>query len=92
MVLAFKNSYKEGFSIQLYVSTNIHVLYMNTCLDPLSEGLHDFPTLKQILSLDIGIKCIMNDYNQRHITRELHNQGPGCSYANNLVTLYKLIF
>jgi hypothetical protein len=37
-----------------------------------SEGLQEFPILKQIISLDIGQKCIISDYNQGHIIRELH--------------------
>jgi hypothetical protein len=40
-------------------------------LDSLLEGLQGFPTLKQIVSLNIGLKRIISDYNQGHIIREL---------------------
>ncbi len=29
----------------------------------LLQGLQDFSTLQQILSFEIGLKCIINDYN-----------------------------
>jgi hypothetical protein len=38
--------------MQLYASRNIHFLYIITFLDSLLEGLQEFPTLKQFLSLD----------------------------------------
>jgi hypothetical protein len=40
----------------------------------LLEGLQGFPTLKQIISLNIGLKRIIIDYNQGHIIRELRNR------------------
>jgi hypothetical protein len=43
-------------------------------LDSLIEGLQEFPTLKIIILLDIGLKCIISDYNQGHIIWELCTQ------------------
>jgi len=40
----------------------------------LLEGLQGFPTLKQIVSLNIGLKRIISDYNQGHIIRELRTR------------------
>jgi hypothetical protein len=62
--------------MQLYASKYICFLYIITFLDSLSEGLQGFPTLKQIVSLNIGLKHIINDYNQGHIIRELRTRGP----------------
>jgi hypothetical protein len=45
--------------MKLYASRNIHFLYIITFLDSLLEGLQGFPTLKQIVSLNIGLKCII---------------------------------
>jgi len=39
------------------------------------EGLEEFPTVKQITALEIGLKCIISDYNQGHIIRELRIPG-----------------
>jgi pantothenate kinase len=44
-------------------------------LDSLSEGLQEYPTLKYFVSLDIGLKCIISDYNQGHIIWELRTRG-----------------
>jgi hypothetical protein len=57
--------------MQLYASKYIHFLYIITILDCLLEGLQGFPTLKQIVSLNIGLKRIISDYNHGHIIREL---------------------
>jgi hypothetical protein len=40
----------------------------------LLEGLQGFPTLKEIVSLNIGLKRIISDYNQGHIIRELRTR------------------
>ena len=48
--------------MQLYASKYIHFLYMITFLDSLLEGLQGFPTLKHIVSLNIGLKRIISDY------------------------------
>jgi len=61
--------------MQLYASKYIHFLYIITFFDSLWEGLQGFPTLKQIVSLNIGLKHIISDYNQGHITRELRTRG-----------------
>jgi hypothetical protein len=57
--------------MQIYASKYIFFLYIITFLDSLLEGLQGFPTLKQIVSLNIGLKRIISDYNQGHIIREL---------------------
>jgi hypothetical protein len=49
--------------MQSYASRNIHFLFMITFLDSLLEGLQESPTLKQFVSLDIALKCIISDYN-----------------------------
>jgi len=59
------------FLKQLYASRDIHLLYKMTFLDSLLKGLQEFPTSKQIISLNIGLKCITSDYNQGHIIWEL---------------------
>jgi hypothetical protein len=43
----------------------------------LLEGLQGFPTLKQIVSLNIGLKRIISDYNQGHNTGVAY---PGLEY------------
>jgi hypothetical protein len=63
------------FLMQLYASKYICFLYIITFFDSLLEGLQGFPTLKQILSLSIGLKRIISDYNQGHIIRELRTRG-----------------
>jgi hypothetical protein len=60
--------------MQLYASKYIHFLYIITFLDSLLEGRQGFPTLKQIASLNIGLKRIISDYNQGHIIRELRTR------------------
>jgi hypothetical protein len=63
------------FLMQLYASKYIHFLYIITFLDSLLEGLQGFPTLKQMVSLNIGLKRIISDYNQGHIIRDLRTRG-----------------
>jgi hypothetical protein len=60
--------------MQLYASKYIRFLYIITFLDSLLKGLQGFPTLKQIVSLNIGLKSIISDYNQGHIIRELRTR------------------
>jgi hypothetical protein len=60
--------------MQLYASKHIRFLYIITFLDSLLKGLQGFPTLKQIVSLNIGLKSIISDYNQGHIIRELRTR------------------
>jgi hypothetical protein len=72
--------------MQLYASRNIHFLYIITFLDSLLEGLQEFPTLEQLVSLNIRLKCIISDYNQCHIIRKLHTQG----VATNISTWPKI--
>jgi hypothetical protein len=63
------------FLMQLYASKYIFFLYIITFLDSLLEGLQGFPTLKKIVSLNIGLKSIISGYNQGHIIRELRTRG-----------------
>ena len=63
--------------MQLYASRNIHFLYILTFWDSLLERLHEFPTSKQIMSLNIGQKCIISYYNESHIIQELCIQVEG---------------
>ena len=53
--------------MQLYASRNIHFLYIITFLDSLLEGLQECPTFKQIISHEIGQKCIISDYNPQGV-------------------------
>jgi hypothetical protein len=69
-----KKNHRIRFLMQLYASRNICFLYIITFLDSLLEGLQEFPTLKQFISLDIGLKCILSDYNKGHIIRELRTR------------------
>jgi hypothetical protein len=61
--------------MQPYASRNICFLYMITYLDSLLEALQEFPTLKPILALEIGLNYIISDYNQGHTIQELHTWG-----------------
>jgi hypothetical protein len=61
--------------MQLNASKYIRFLYIITFLDSLLEGLQGYPTLKQIVSLNIELKRIISDYNQGHIIRELRTRG-----------------
>lgn len=60
--------------MQSYASKHICFIHIITFLDPLLEGPQGVPTLKQIASLNIGIKRIVSDYNQGHIIRELRTR------------------
>jgi len=60
--------------MQLYASKYIRFLYIITFFDSLLEGLQGFPTLKQIVSLNIGLNRIISDYNQGHIIQELRTR------------------
>jgi hypothetical protein len=71
--------------MQLYASKYIHFLYIITFLDSLLEGLQGFPTLKQIVSLNIGLKRIISDYNRGHIIRELRTRA-GYAVTCNILT------
>jgi len=54
---------------------NIHFMYIITFFDSLLKGLQEFPTFKQIIFFEIGLKCFKSDYNQGHILWELHIRG-----------------
>jgi len=75
MVPVLKKNHIIRFLMQLYASKHIRFLYIITFLDSLLKGLQGFPTLKQIVSLNIGLKSIISDYNQGHIIRELRTRG-----------------
>ena len=45
--------------MQLYASKDINFLYIVVFKDSLLEGLHEFPKLKQIISLEIRLYCII---------------------------------
>ena len=70
--------------MQFYASQYIHFLYIITFLDSLLEGLQGFPTLKQIVSLNIGLKRIISDYNQDHIIQELCTREDTIIYLKNV--------
>jgi len=42
-------------------------MYIITFLDFLLKGLREFSTLKQSIFIEIGLKCIISDYNEGHI-------------------------
>ena len=44
-------------------------------MDSFLEGLQEFPKLKQITSLETGLKCIIRYYNHGHIVHELRTWG-----------------
>jgi hypothetical protein len=71
--------------MQLYASKYIRLLYIITFLDSLLEGLQGFPTLKQNVSLNIGLNRIISDYNQGHIIRELRTWGSKVSSIVNII-------
>ena len=64
---------------------NIHFIYIITFLDSLLKGLQEFSTFKQIIFLEIGLKCIISDYNQGHIIWELHTRAHILLIVNSLV-------
>ena len=47
--------------MQLNSFKNIHFLCIGTYLDFLLGELQEFPTLKQIISREIELKCIISD-------------------------------
>ena len=49
-------------------------IYVFTFFDSLLEELQEFPTLKHIISLEIGLNCIITYYNRGHIVRELRTR------------------
>jgi len=55
----------------LLSSKNIHFIYIITFLDSLLNELQEFSTLQQTISFEIGLKCIISDYNVSHIIWEL---------------------
>jgi len=59
----------------LLLSKNIHFMYPITILDSLLKGLQEFLTLKQIIFLEIGLKCIRSDCNQGLIIQKIHTWG-----------------
>ena len=61
--------------MQLYASSNIQIMYIITFVDSLLEVLQGFPTLKQIVSLNIGVKCNINAYNKGHLMWKSHTRG-----------------
>ena len=66
-----KTNHINSFLMQLYASRNIHFLYIITFLHSLLEGLQKLPTLKQIVSLNIGLKFVISYYGQGHIIQDL---------------------
>jgi hypothetical protein len=44
--------------MQLYAPRNIRFIYIITFLDSLLKGLQEFPTLKQFVSIDIGLNAL----------------------------------
>jgi hypothetical protein len=49
-----------------------------------------FFTLKQIVSLNIGLKRIISDYNQGHIIRELRTRGHATN-GERLILCYTIL-
>jgi hypothetical protein len=66
-----KRTHRIRFGMQLYASRNIHSLCIIHFLESLLEGLQDFPTFEQIISLKIELKCLISDDNRGHIIQEL---------------------
>jgi hypothetical protein len=62
--------------MQLHASRNVYILYIiSTFLDSLLEGLQKFPTLKQIISLEMEIHSKWF-YDQGLIIQKLRTQEP----------------
>lgn len=62
--------------MQSYASKNIIFLYIITFLDSLLEGLQEFTKLKITIPLEIGLKCIVSNYNYGYILCKLHIKAP----------------
>ena len=61
-MILYQKAHVLRFSMHVYASRNIHSLYLITFLDSLFEVPQDFPTLNQIITLEIELKCIISDY------------------------------
>lgn len=77
------------FLMKLHAPWFIQFWYINTFLDSLLEGLQEFPTLKQTISLEIGLKCIISDYNKGHIIRELCTRGHTGAYLSYNASMHQ---
>ena len=62
---------------------------MISLLDALLDMLQEFLTSKQNVSLNIGLKCIISDYNKGHVIHELHTQGE--LWEQQVIHLLKLL-
>jgi len=62
-------------------------MYIMTFLDSLLKGVQEFSTLKQIISFEIGLKCIISDYNEGHIKQELYTRGNSIYKATIIPTM-----
>jgi mRNA-degrading endonuclease RelE of RelBE toxin-antitoxin system len=58
----------------LLSSKNVHLMYKIIFLDSLLKGLQEFSTSKQIVSLEIGLNCVISDYKQGHIIWKLRTR------------------
>ena len=64
--------------MHLYATRNIHSLYIFRFLTSLLGGLQEPPTLNQIISLEIGLKCIIRELCTRGTTyMKTHLEGVG---------------
>ena len=54
------------FLLQLYNSGHIHFPYIIIFFNFLLKGLREFPPLKHIILLEIGLKYIISEHNQGH--------------------------
>jgi hypothetical protein len=68
-----KNSHSWVFEV-IICFKEYSFFYIITFLDSLLEGLQEFPILKQIISLEIGLKCLISNYNQGHKIHELRTR------------------
>ena len=69
------------FLVQLYHASR-NILYMIISLDSMLGGIQESPTLKQIISLEIGLICIISDNKQGRILHELR------TWALNVLHLF----
>ena len=71
MVLVLKINHTTKILMQLYASKNINFVHIITFFNSLLKKLQKIFTLKKYISFEIGLKCIISEYNQGYIIQEL---------------------
>jgi len=62
-------------------------MYIITFLNSLLKGLQEFSTLKQTISFEIGLKCIISDYNEGHMIKGVAYPGENKNKNNSISSM-----